>query len=372
MKITVFILLLSTLLLEAKYLDSKSCGECHEKIYAEHIKSMHHNSTIFRDEVHKVVAELSTSDGKYSCALCHMPSATNLRTLLKGESKPNPNDISHQDGISCFYCHQINKIHKSKTNNFNFSSYKDGEKPTFFGNLDKPDPSDRHDSAHNILYKNSEVCMGCHSHKENAHGIEVCNTKNEFDATSDCISCHMAKKPGSVEKFNKKSRDQYASHDFLGVRSQEMVERAVEVKLSQNSEGVALTIANKMGHNIITQPMRLKFVKTTVTRGDQVIWSNFKESPLEDKEATFIIVFQDKEGNSALPILASDFKINQNLKANQTKTVFYKIPNLQSGDVVKSIYASYTINPKIAQKLKLSDEALSTPIFGSLATITIK
>lgn len=201
MKIVIAILL-SILSLNAKYMDSKSCGECHEQIYAEHTKSMHHHSSMFKDEVHKKVA-LSTSSEKYSCALCHMPSAPNLSALIRGSDKADANDIRNQDGVSCFYCHQIDKVHKSKANNFNFSSYKEGEKATFFGNLNNADFSDKHDNAQNPIYKNSEVCMGCHSHKENEHGIEVCNTKDEFDKTSDCLSCHMVKKPGATEKFNK-------------------------------------------------------------------------------------------------------------------------------------------------------------------------
>lgn len=369
---TVLFVLICALFLEAKYMDSKSCGECHEKIYAEHVKSMHHNSTVFRDEVHKKVADISTKEGKYACALCHMPAATNLRNLLSGKEGPNERDVSHQDGVSCFYCHQINKIHTSKANNFNFSSYKSDEKPKFFGNLNNPDFNDKHESADNPIYKNGEVCMGCHSHKENSHGVEVCNTKDEYDKTSDCISCHMAKKPGGAEKFNKRGRDEYASHEFSGIRSEEMVKSAVSLQLVHNDDVIKLIIQNKMGHAVITQPMRLKFVKTTLIREGKVIWSNFKESPLEDKEATFAVVFADENAEASMPAKARGYKINQNLKANRIKTVEYKIPALQSGDTVKSEYISYTVNPNIAKKLGLSDEKLSKPIYGDSKTLIIK
>jgi len=36
--------------------------------------------------------------------------------------------------------------------------------------------------------------------------------------------------------------------------------------------------------------MCLKLVKIIILRIDKVIWSNFKDNPLEDKEAIFIVV----------------------------------------------------------------------------------
>ncbi len=368
MKFLLF-LLIATSMLQAKYFDSKSCAECHDTIYEEHTKSMHHNSTIFRDEVHKKVADMTSKD-KYECALCHMPSTPNLRAVMQDKSKIDESLAQNQDGVSCFYCHQIDKVHKSKSNNINF--VKSNQKPVFYGNLYNPDFSDMHASAENEIFKNSEVCMGCHSHKENDFGLEVCNAKNEYDETSNCIACHMSKRDGAVEKNDKKNRKQYANHEFASIRSAVMVKEAVALELKQVEDGVELSITNKMGHSIITQPMRLKFVKTTLKRGDEIIWSNFSESALEDKEATFVMILEDSEKNPTIPANAVAYKVNQNLKANTTKTLTYKLDDLQKGDIVTSTWVSFTINPNIAKKLNLSDEELSKPIFGESKSIVIK
>lgn len=371
MKRVILLLLFLFVASEAKYLESKSCKECHEDIYAEHEKSMHHKSSIFGDEIHKKVKEISTQSN-YSCALCHMPSTKNLSAMIRGEEQPDPADVRQSDGVSCFYCHQISKVHHSKAYNINFSSASGDDKPTMFGNLKNPDSSDKHHAEQNEIYKNSEVCMGCHSHKENEHGFEVCNTKNQYDKTSDCIGCHMPRASGGNEKFNKKGRDEYATHNFLGIRSDDMVKKTVKLELAYKNDTIELTIVNKMGHAIITHPMRLKFAKTVVTRKGEVVWNNFKETPQEDKEATFMIAFKDGEGKPAMPHTARDYLFNQNIKAMSSKTVTYKVPKLQKGDEITTTWISYVINPQIAQKLSITSEEATKAYVGAKESIVVQ
>ena len=371
MKIIVVLFLLLIMALEAKYLESQSCKECHEDIYSEHASSMHHKSSIFGDEIHKKVQELS-GDNNYACALCHMPSTKNLSAMIRGIEQPDPNDKRQSDGVSCFYCHQISKVHHAKTQNINFSSATNDEKPTMFGNLNNPDTSDKHNMEHNEIYKNSEVCMGCHSHKENSHGFEVCNTKDQNNARSDCIGCHMPKTSGGNEKFNKRGRDQYSTHKFLGIRSDEMVKKSVKLELTYKNDTIELTIINKMGHSIITHPMRLKFAKTVVIRVKKVIWSNFKETPIEDKEATFIVAFRDSEDKPSMPHTAVGYKIDQNLKAMSSKVIKYSIANLQKGDEIETTWISYVINPQIAKKLDINTKEATREYIGKKESIIIK
>ena len=354
----------------AKYPSSESCNECHENIYREHTQSMHHKSTIFSNEVHRKVKNAVNPD-KYQCAICHMPATKYLRAVMSGDEQPNPDKHRQSDGVSCFFCHQISKIYNSDAHKINFSNYRGEKKPTVFGNLKKPYESNEHESQSNEIYKNSEVCMGCHSHKQNAKGFEVCNTKNEYDKTSDCIGCHMPKTPGTIEKENKGIRDEYVSHEFLGVHSAEMVKKAVKLELSYKDDIIELTIDNRMGHAIITHPMRLKFAKTVVKRDSKVIWSNFKESPIEDKEATFIIVFKDSEDKPAMPHNAIGYKLNRNLKASQSKTIKYKVEGLQKGDEITTTWISYIVNPKVAKKLDITTKEIVKPYKGAEESIYI-
>ncbi|QFR48515.1 hypothetical protein FJR48_01740 [Sulfurimonas lithotrophica] len=352
-----------------QYPSSESCNECHENIYREHAKSMHHKSSLFKDEIHAKVKNAVNKD-KYKCAICHMPATKNLRAVMSGEEQPNPKSYRQTDGVSCFFCHQISKIYDSKAHKINFSNYNGEKKPTVFGNLKKPYESNEHHSKNNEIYKNSEVCMGCHSHKQNSHGFEVCNTKNQYDKTSDCIGCHMPSTPGTIEKKNKGLRESYKSHEFLGVHSNEMVKKAVKLELSYKDEKINLIISNKMGHSIITHPMRLKFAKTVVKRDGKIIWSNFKDSPLEDKKATFIIVLKDAKDNPSMPHEAVGYKINQNLKAATSVNISYDI-KLQRGDEITTTWISYIVNPKIAKKLDIKTKELIKPYIGASESIMV-
>jgi len=368
--ILVILMILSIGVNAANYPSSESCNECHENIYREHTASMHHKSSLFTDEVHRKVKNAVNKD-KYSCAICHMPATKSLRAVMSGEDQPNSKDHRQTDGVSCFFCHQISKIYDAKAHNINFSNYKGEKKPTVFGNLKKPYESNEHHTESNEIYKNSEVCMGCHSHKENKLGFEVCNTKNQYDETSDCIGCHMPSTPGTIEKKNKGTRDSYVSHEFLGVHSEVMVKKAVKLELDYKDKLLKLTIINKMGHSIITHPMRLKFAKTVITRDKKVIWSNFKESPLEDKEATFILILKDNKGNPTLPNKAIGYKLNQNLLASTSKVVTYEVPKLQKGDEIKTTWISYIVNPKIAKKLDITTKDIIKPYVGTQESIYI-
>lgn len=369
----IILLLLLLVSIQAKYLDTQSCKECHEKIHSEHVDSMHHKSTLFTDQLHKKIKEISTPD-KYSCALCHMPAATNLRAIITGEEQPNKNSKKQTDGVSCFYCHQITKVMELKHKNINFYNYKGEQKPTFFGNLNNADTSDKHNSEDNKIYKNSQVCMGCHGKKYNKNNVQICNGYNQLDETSDCIGCHMQKDIGGVTKLNKRGRDKYSTHKFLGIRSDEMVKKAVDLKLDLLNENkhLQLTIENKMGHDIIMQPLRLKYVKTTIKRFGRVIWSNFDKDPTQDKEATFMILFKDKNDRQTFPPFATGFRFKNNLKANSTKVVTYDIPELQKGDKITSTWTSFIVRPSLVSALKLDEKEYGKKYVGKSISIEIK
>jgi len=374
MKIIILItLLLVSTLMQAKYLDTKSCAECHEMIHYEHINSMHHKSSLFKDEFHRKIKELTTPD-KYDCALCHIPAAKNIRAVMKGTEQPTDKSKREADGVSCFYCHQITKVLITKHRNINFYAYAENTKPNFYGNLKNVDSSDKHkSSSSNKIYKNSQVCMGCHGKKYNEHGIQICSAVDEKGATSDCIGCHMPKYPGGTTKLNKRGRSEYTSHEFLGIRDDSMIKKAVKLSIKQiDDSSIELTIKNKMGHDIIMQPMRLKYVETVVDRAGQIIWKNYKKLPSEDVEATFTRLFKDDKGHRVFPPFATGYLFNNNIKANSTKKIVYKLPKLQKGDIIKSQWVSYVIRPSLASAIKIKDKEMTKKYLGDSVKLIIE
>ncbi|MFT5835687.1 MAG: hypothetical protein ACI9RG_000580 [Sulfurimonas sp.] len=356
---------------EVKYPSSESCNECHENIYREHQSSMHPKSSLFKDEFHATMKDI-VNKNEYGCAVCHMPATKNMRAMMSGKEQPDSTKYRQTDGVSCFFCHQIKKIYDSPAHKINYSNYRGDKKPTVFGNLKKPYESNEHYSESNEIYKTSEVCMGCHAHKQNYIGFEVCNVEKGYDKQTDCIGCHMPRTSGTIEKKDKGMRESYVSHEFLGVHSQKMIKKAVKLELSYKNSQLKLTINNKMGHAIITHPMRLKYAKTIITRDSKIIWSNFKEDPADDKEATFVIIFKDIDDKATLPNKALGYKLNRNLRANSSKVITYKVPKLKKGDIVKTIWVSYLINPVLAKMAGITAKDIIKQSIGIQETLTIK
>jgi hypothetical protein len=374
----IILLLLLLVSINAKYLDSKSCNECHENIYYEHSKSMHSNSSLFKDEFHRKMKERNFPKS-YKCSVCHIPAANDLDKISSGKYQPS-HTKRQLDGVSCAYCHSITAIRKSHTQNSNKTTLNREGKLMVYGMLNNPGESDKHDSLslpkRFNIFANSKVCMGCHSHKRNdSHDVEVCQVSSDIDnyKQTDCIGCHMPKFPGDLTKINKKGRLEYASHEFLGIRSDEMIKKAVKLSIKKiDNTHIKLIIKNKMGHQILLQPMRLKYVKTTITRDDKIIWSNFKNSPYEDKEVTFSKLFIDDNGKQVYPPKASAIKYYTNLDTFQSKDVIYEVPKLQNGDEIKSVWISYPIRPTLAQKLDITDLANTKKYIGNSIKLKIK
>jgi hypothetical protein len=358
----IILTLLLLVSINGKYLDSKSCAECHESIYAEHKNTRHAKSSILYDSFHKKMKNLNYPK-TYKCAVCHTPAAKNLEGLIAGVDQPS-HTKRQLDGVSCVYCHSITAIKKSHTQNSNKTTLERSGNLMMYAMLQNPADSDKHKSLtlpkkYNI-FANSKVCMGCHSHKRNeSFDVEICQISNnmkEFKQT-DCIGCHMPKYNGGVTKINKKGREQYAGHDFLSIRNEEMVKKAVKLTLKKvDKTHIKLTIENKMGHQILLQPMRLKYVKTIITRDDKIIWSNFKDSPYEDKEATFSKLFLGKDGKQTYPPKAAKIKYYTNLDTYKSKDIIYKVPSLIKGDIIESKWISYVVRPTLANTLELTDE----------------
>jgi hypothetical protein len=206
--------------------------------------------------------------------------------------------------------------------------------------------------------------MGCHGKKYNKQKVEICNGYNQIDETSDCISCHMPKVPGDITKLNKKGRMEYASHEFQGIRSDDMVKKAVKLSLKLDNNILKLTIKNMMGHSIIMQPMRLKYVQTKLIRDGKTIWQNYDKSPLEDKKATFTTIFKGKNDEQVFPPFATGYIFNNNLKANSSVTISYDLPKLQSEDTIKSTWISYVVRPEMVKSLNITDEKNTKKYIG--------
>jgi len=357
------ILLLSILasLLSAKYLTNKSCKECHEDIYYEY-QSSYHSKTYFNDELHRKVAN-AVSTETYDCGVCHMPAATTLKEMEIGEKQPTKTSVEQTDAISCFYCHQIGYVKQAHKKNMNFTSKNvEGYKPSMFGSLDNPDESDKHEMSKNPLYK-QKVCLGCHSHKRNSHDVMIFNAMEDNQDSTECIKCHMPNIDGKVEKMNKRGRTKHRSHTFVGIHNLEMRKDALAISIITTNNTIEVTLTNKMPHPLIIQASRLKYLKLNLIRNNEVIWTNFKKSPLEDKQGSFIIEFSDIDGKFvSIPAFAYKRGFVNNLKGKEKRTLKYNVPNVKKGDIIKASMFVILAKPSCSDELNLEDKTLTKPL----------
>ncbi len=330
-----FLLLLSSSLFSKdKYLDNHSCKECHEKIYDEYQTSAHSKS-YFNDELHRKIAN-KVSTKKYECAVCHAPMANNLKDLVEGKARPDKNNKTHTDAISCFFCHTIAYVKKAHKYNINIKARQaENYKPTLYGRLIKPDDSDKHSSSKNPIY-GKKVCTGCHSHKLNDNNVTIFRAMKNNQNSTSCIKCHMPKVTGGAEKMDKHSRGQHASHKFLGIHNKKFRATGMDINISTSKNTINVKLTNKMAHPLIIQPSRVKYLELKVIRDGKEVWKNYKNNPKEDKEAFFEYRFYDKSGKRIVIPANSYSTDSTNLDANKSKTLVYKNIELKRGDIIKA------------------------------------
>ncbi len=367
MKIFILLFFILVNLVYSKYLDNKSCSECHENIYNE-FQSSQHSKNYFTDVLHRKVAN-KANPKKYECAVCHMPMANNLKDLVSGKARPDKNNKTQTDAISCYFCHTIAYVKKAHKHNINIKARQAKDyKPTLYGRLTNPDENDKHTSSSNPIYAKA-VCTGCHSHKLNDNNVTIFKAMTKNQNSIECIKCHMPKIEGGAEKMNKRSRGHHASHKFLGIHDKKFRKKGVDINATIKGKELKITLTNKMPHPLIIQPARAKFLKITIIKDGKTIWQNYKNKPSEDKQSYFAYSFK-KDGKKILvPATATQGKVH-NLNAKETKTLIYNIPYLEKGDVVKVSLFVQLAKSDCSIAIGLKDKKLLTP--SLIKSITIK
>ncbi|WP_456450336.1 multiheme c-type cytochrome [Hydrogenimonas sp.] len=365
--LTTFVLVTS--LFSAKYLTNKSCEECHPDIYRE-FHSSYHAKTWFNDELHRKVAKKVPV---YDCGRCHMPAAKNLADMEAGKTWPQSHHKEQKDAISCFYCHQIAYVKKAhRFNEITMAKQAEGYKPTLYGSLENPDSSDKHAMVKSPIY-DKYACMGCHSHKRNGNGVMIFKAMEEDQDSRECIKCHMAYESGPPEKMNKKARTKHRGHYFNGIHDEAFRAKGLDIALEAKGDEVRVKLTNKMGHPLIIQPARMKYLKLSIVRDGKTIWQNFAKDPCEDKQGCFVTEFLDEHDRPvAIPYFAKKQGFTNNLKAKETKELVYKVPSLQKDDRIVAEMFVVLAKPSCAAAAHIDDEELTRPLLMKRAEMTVK
>ena len=343
MKKILTLLLLCVAALQAQFASNSSCMPCHSTIYEEYTTSMHAQATIFKDPIHAAVwakHPVSKKEAGYGCAACHTPSSDDKHAM----KTPNSTSAAQHEAISCAYCHRIERVEKGSPFDKNILSK---DENSYFGAQGKTATSEHHKiDRTNDGFGMGESCLGCHTHRENSHGFDVCQTQVQNSAQSNCVSCHMPKVAGAPQANS--AQKTHAFHGFAGLNRHEgMMKEYISLALNKKEQGFEIALTNHSTHALLLHPLRLGVVHVRVTR---------KGKTTALPEHTFKRTI-GHEGKPTPPWLATQV-IDDNLpQAKETRHISYEMI-LQSGDFVDVTLGYYLVNPKAAVSLGLENNAL--------------
>lgn len=347
-------------------LENATCKKCHPIIVAEYQNSMHSQSSVFTDPVHKAVWDKhpAKAKGNYKCAKCHTPSD---HKLIQGEHPLTDNEIQRSEPVSCQQCHKIASVEKHTKTNKNILTDKKKyffsadpklkgstvvfkEESHFFGLFTKTSGSPYHDIDYsNEGYYNGDACMGCHSHKQNGKGFTICDLEvKQGESKETCISCHLPQVQGSLA-----NQKESATHAFHGQSihngTPKLLSKYIKLSLEENADGFDIFIKNEATHTLFPQPLRLNQLRVSIEREGKSI--SLKTETFRRMIGT--------EGKASMPWLADAVISDTSIKAHETRMVKYS-ENLKKGDTVIVEFGYYVVNPKIAKKLGITDKSVTT------------
>ncbi len=345
------LLLLSLLSIQLTANQLNTCKGCHPTIYNEFQQSFHKKSTVKEDKVHKAIWDKHPAKAKnnYKCAKCHAP----------GEKKAQ----THQ-GITCLSCHTITAIEKHPKSNTNIYESKPKtlysaekgmedkkveykEKSSWLGLIKETTGSPYHDIDYrNRDFYTGKICMGCHSHKQNGKGFNVCTTdiSSAKSRESNCITCHMPQVEGTSTTIRQSKT--HAFHGFAGARNGAMLlSKYIKMSYKKSTNGFEVTIHNQAPHNLLTHPLRVVQLKTTLLR----------DGKREDLKIHTFIKTIGTAGKPSMPWLATEVVKDNMIKGNEQRVIKFN-KALKSGDEIELTLGYYIVNPKAVTKLNLEDE----------------
>lgn len=347
---------------------SAVCQSCHKEIYQQWKGSMHAQSTALDDPIHatfykKVVgdptqADVKMKNGKFPvCLQCHAPNAA-LDKVTKLDAKP-----TYGEGVNCVSCHML-KSYKGINGpdgklRLGMLAYEQSERlqgPAGFNrglqelraggdmfggaaadDSDKPNPHLGEPvtmdgkqipalpmEANAGLLKSNAACMGCHDKRNNAHGVPLCATGNEYMVSKSDVTCQYCHMP---------MVDNVADHSMGGGHDGGMLKRSIVFTMDARTEKdkvvVNAKLKNQQPHALPTgAPFRnIVFKLTAYDASGEVVWENAPEHPAkDDPQAYFAYLLADDAGKDAMPPTATQLGADTRLRPHEERVLSYEIP----------------------------------------------
>jgi len=358
---------------------AERCAKCHWQIYLQWRASMHAQSTALSDPIHgafyrKVVgdpqADGVTLNGNYPvCLQCHAPSAA-----IDGQTRLDALP-AYGEGVTCVSCHTLAR-YKGITRpdgklRLGMLAYERStthlQGPTGGSGVveDHPFPL----AANGTLLTRNDACMGCHDRRNNARGVPLCRTGDEYQAAATaitCQSCHMPVVGGLID------------HSMPGGHSAAMVRRGVtlDVTARKGEDGVAaaVTLLNHLPHGFPTgAPFRNAYLEVVaLDAAGHEVWRSFQASPAEDPQAVFATRLADDAGHPAPPPKATRIAADTRLKPGEERRLTYQIPGEGIAQIRARLLYRLLPPPLEEQLAAVLTDALKGPKVAAVAVAAVE
>jgi hypothetical protein len=174
------------------------------------------------------------------------------------------------------------------------------------------------------LMKSNSACMGCHDKRNNAHGVPLCATGNEYMVSKSDVTCQYCHMP---------MVDNEADHTMGGGHDDGMLKRSIVFTMVTKAENgkllVSAKLKNQQPHALPTgAPFRNIVLKVTAYDANgEVLWENAPEHPAkDDPQAYFAYLLADDAGKDAMPPTATQLGADTRLRPHEERELGYEIP----------------------------------------------
>jgi hypothetical protein len=348
---------------------SEVCQNCHKEIYKQWKGSMHANSTALKDPIHatfykKVVGDpkaegVKMKNGKYPvCLQCHAPNAA-----LDGKTQLDAK-ATYNEGVNCVACHSLTAFKGINAPNgklhLGMKAYEVSDDTLtgpagfprglqeltaggdLFGGAGAEDDSKPNPhlgeaveldgkqipalpmQANAGLMKSNDACMGCHDKRNNAHGVPLCATGNEYMASQSDVTCQYCHMP---------MVNDMADHSMGGGHDGGMLKRSVVFTMTTEQATDKLIVTAKMKnqqpHALPTgAPFRNIVLRISAYDSEgNVVWENTPDYlTKEDPKAYLAYLLADDAGKDAMPPTATQLGSDTRLRPHEERVIGYEIP----------------------------------------------
>jgi len=384
--VLVFLLVTTaTAQINSKFTNPNNCKGCHEEEVKDWDSTWHSKSHKEKNPLYKAVlayvqkiTHQTDADVAVGCAKCHNPrlgikqvdpsymyaKAFGLEsdTTRKVESELNAEHI--QNGISCYVCHNIDKIHPRnslKDAGFDIISWTKGD--LIVGPYPPNNRAGYHTSDERDFFKEKNtLCLTCHEGSGNLHDVPGYETGTELLLSGQemrCVECHMSsiKKsviaPHIVRKGETPIVRDLRSHLFAGARNSDTLESTLSVYAHHTPNNVEIGVQNLTPHRVPTGfsgrsiVMEVRFFDGNGKLIGQPNYTNFRS------------VYRDSRGNEALSYVATKLEKDSRLKPLETRLINIERPLNSQKMEINITY--YLLSPQLQQIIPIEDEIFTKP-----------